>query len=131
MYCKQCGTELKENQDICLNCGVKVGAGNAYCQSCGVEVKPEQDYCLNCGVALKKEETKFLEGKLGGQDKIIIAIVCFFVGGFGIHNFMMGETKKGILRLLTCWFGLGGILALVDFVKILINTYVVDPDKYI
>ena len=60
-----------------------------------------------------------------------MAIICFLLGGFGIHNFMMGETKKGILRLVTCWCGVGGILALVDFVKILMDSYKCDPNALI
>ena len=51
------------------------------------------------------------------QKKLTMAIVCFFVGGLGIHRFMMGYTGIGILMLLTG--GLFGILALIDFVRIL------------
>ena len=58
----------------------------------------------------------------GGRDKLTVALICFFFGGLGIHNFMMGETKKGLLRIiLTLCFGLGAILALIDFVKILLD----------
>ena len=63
---------------------------------------------------------------------ILVAILlAFFLGGFGIHNFYLGETKKGILKICTCWIGVGGILALIDFIKMLIGSYVVDPDKLI
>tara|TARA_Y100000992_G_C21269207_1_gene495710 strand:- start:1513 stop:2658 length:1146 start_codon:yes stop_codon:yes gene_type:complete len=51
------------------------------------------------------------------QKKSTMAIVCFFVGGLGVHRFMMGYTGIGILMLLTG--GLFGILALIDFVRIL------------
>lgn len=81
---------------------------------------------MSCGVAIKKA------GDLGGKDKVTMALICFFLGGIGIHNFMMGETKKGITRIvasLCC--GLGGILALIDFIKILVDKYEVDPDKLI
>ena len=61
-----------------------------------------------------------------------MALICFFLGGLGIHNFMMGETKKGILRIvLSLCMGLGGILALIDFIKILTDKYVVEPEKLI
>ena len=45
-----------------------------------------------------------------------LAIVCFFVGGLGIHQFMLGNTGKGILYLFT--FGLCGIGVLIDFINI-------------
>lgn len=124
MYCKSCGKEMNDNQAICLNCGVKKGEGNAYCANCGQPVQPGADVCLNCGVAAKRS------GNYGGQDKTTMAILCFFLGGLGIHNFIMGETKKGIVKIAaSCCFGIGCILALIDFVKILTDSYVVDPDK--
>lgn len=62
----------------------------------------------------------------------MMALVCFFLGGIGIHNFIMGETKKGVMKIVTSFLcGIGGILALIDFVKILMGTYVVDPNKLI
>ena len=67
-------------------------------------------------------------------DRVIwIALgIGFFLGGIGIHNFMMGETKKGIFKIVMAFCcGIGGILALIDFVKILMDKYVVDPDKLI
>ena len=124
MYCKNCGEVMNDNQAICLKCGVKTGAGNAFCDNCGKPVDANADVCLSCGVALKKAND------LNGKDKIIIALVCFFLGGIGIHNFMLGETKKGIVKIiLTFCFGIGSILALIDLIKILLDKYVVDPDK--
>ncbi len=117
---------MNDNQAICLKCGVKVGEGNAYCANCGKEVAPNAEVCLNCGVAVKKAAANYL----GGKDKITMALICFFLGGLGIHNFMMGETKKGVVKIvLSCCVGIGGILALIDFIKILMDKYEVDPNK--
>ena len=46
-----------------------------------------------------------------------MSILCFLLGGLGIHRFMMGYTGIGILMLLTG--GVCGILTLVDFIRIL------------
>ena len=127
MYCKNCGETLNENQAICLKCGVKVGEGNAYCANCGEPIDANAEFCLKCGVAVKKAAAK---GDLAGKDKVTIALICFFFGGLGIHNFMMGENKKGIVKIvLSLCLGIGGILALIDFIKILMDSYVVDPEK--
>ncbi len=130
MFCKNCGKEMNDNQAICLNCGVKVGEGNAYCANCGNPVNPNADVCLNCGVAVKQAKKNGEDANyLNGQDKITMALVCFFLGGLGIHNFMMGEKKKGITRIiLTLLCGIGGIIALIDFIKILMGTYTYNPD---
>ena len=54
------------------------------------------------------------------QSKTTMAIVCFFLGGLGIHRFMMGYTGIGILMLLT--LGVFGILTLIDFIRILTDS---------
>lgn len=124
MYCKNCGEQMNDNQAICLKCGVKTGQGNLYCANCGKEVAPNSEVCLSCGVAIKNSSD------YGNYDKITIALICFFLGGIGIHNFMLGETKKGIVKIvLSFCFGIGAILALIDFIRILIDKYEVNPDK--
>lgn len=127
MFCKNCGEAMNDNQAICLKCGVKTGTGNAFCANCGNAVAPNADVCLSCGVAIKNA----VNGNyLNGKDKVTMALICFFLGGLGIHNFMLGETKKGILKIvLSFCAGIGGILALIDFVRILTDSYVVDPNK--
>lgn len=65
--------------------------------------------------AAQKAEQKSKKWKL--------VIVCFLFGGFGIHNFMMGETKKGVIKILLCWTGISAIIALVDLVKLLTDSY--------
>ncbi len=125
MFCKNCGKPMNDNQAICLECGVKVGDGNTFCANCGNTVAPGAEVCLSCGVAIKKAG-----GDFGKYDKVTIALVCFFLGGLGIHNFMLGETKKGIVKIvLSFCFYIGSILALIDFIKILMDKYEVNPDK--
>ena len=128
MFCRNCGKEMNDNQAICLNCGVKTGEGSAFCSNCGGAVAPGAEVCMNCGVAIKKAG---VAGGIDKDNKIVMALVCFFLGGLGIHNFMLGETKKGIVKIVASFcLGLGGILALIDFIKILMDKYVVDPEKF-
>ena len=130
MFCRNCGKEMNDNQAICLNCGVKTGEGSAFCSNCGGAVAPGAEVCMNCGVAIKKAG---VAGGIDKDNKIVMALVCFFLGGLGIHNFMLGETKKGIVKIVgtVVLCGIGGILALIDFIKILMDKYEVDPEKFI
>ncbi len=124
MYCKNCGEMMNDNQAICVKCGVKTGDGTNFCQNCGNPVAPGADVCLTCGVSTKKKD------ELAGKDKLTMALLCFFLGGWGVHNFIMGESKKGIFKIvMTFCFGIGAILALIDFVRILTDKYEVNPDK--
>ena len=127
MYCKNCGEAMNDNQAICLKCGVKVGDGASFCANCGQPIAANAEICMSCGVAQKKAG-----GDLNGQDKIVMILVCLFLGGLGIHNFMMGEAKKGVFKIIMSFCcGIGGILALIDLVKICMGTYVVDPNKLV
>lgn len=122
MYCRNCGEQMNENQAICVKCGVKKGDGNRFCANCGAGMDAAASVCMTCGVAAKKSG-------LGSHDKVTTALVCFFLGGFGVHNFMMGETKKGIVKIVSnILCGLGGLLALIDFIKILMDKYEINPD---
>ena len=144
MYCKNCGTMLNDNQEFCANCGVKAGGGGRFCQNCGGELMPGANVCEKCGAPVNNPETPpvtpppangqqngAVSGEyLNGKDKTTMAIICFLLGGLGIHNFMMGENKKGIVKIVaSLCFGVGYILAIIDFVKILTGSYVVDPEK--
>ncbi len=127
MYCKNCGEQINENQAVCVKCGVKVGTGTSFCANCGANLPANAAVCTACGVA-----TESKSNYLNGQDKIVMIIVCLFLGGLGIHNFMMGESKKGIFKIvMSLLCGIGGILALIDLVKICMGTYVVDPTKLV
>ena len=128
MYCKNCGEQMNDNQAICLKCGVKVEDGTKYCANCGAELNEGAEVCTACGVAVKKAEDK---SKLGGQDKLVMGLIAIFIGGLGIHNFMMGETKKGILKIvLSVACGIGAILGLIDGIRILMDKYTVDATKF-
>ncbi len=52
------------------------------------------------------------------QSKIGMILICFFVGGLGIHRYLMGY-KNWWLMLIT--FGGCGIWTLVDFIRIIVG----------
>lgn len=67
--------------------------------------------------------------KLGGRNKLIALILCLLFGTWGVHNFYLGDIKKGIIRLAFFWCGIGTILAIIDFIKLLTDSYTVQSYK--
>ena len=48
-------------------------------------------------------------------------LLCFFLGGLGIHRFYVGKVGTGILQILT--LGGLGIWALIDFIMIIMGKF--------
>jgi TM2 domain-containing membrane protein YozV len=121
MYCKNCGKEMSEQADVCVNCGTSAQKGDSYCCNCGAEMSQGADYCVKCGKAVKAAP------KTGEKSKIAAGLLALFFGGLGVHDFYLGYTGRGIAKiclvlgsLLT--LGLTGIACsawvIVDIVKI-------------
>ena len=58
--------------------------------------------------------------KEGDKSWIGAVLLCFFLGGLGIHRFYLGYVWQGVVQLLTA--GGCGIWALIDFIRILMKT---------
>lgn len=50
------------------------------------------------------------------EDKLIDLLICFFLGGLGVHRFLKGYTLSGILWL--CTVGLFGVGVIIDVIYI-------------
>lgn len=103
MFCKKCGNQLQDGQQVCLNCGTIV------------------DDVLKKEVAPSSSKSKVVAGILG-----------VLLGSFGVHNFYLGYNGKAVTQLLitvlSC-FILSGISGLWGFIEgILILTGNIDTD---
>lgn len=63
------------------------------------------------------------------KDFIAVLLICFFLGGFGIHRFYVGKIGTGILQLLT--LGGFGIWVLIDFIMIAVGSFTDSEGRYI
>lgn len=69
-----------------------------YCSNCGKELKEGADICLNCGKIINnKNNYNYMSG---GKSRIAAGILAILLGAFGIHNFYLGYTGKAITQLL-------------------------------
>lgn len=140
MFCRNCGNEMDSNAAVCVKCGFKKGQGDRFCQNCGKETQSGQSVCLGCGFKLDGGSISYRNGAVNSdgsvpEDKRVICAVLALLFSFGVHNFILGETKKGILKivltvLVFTWI-VAAVLSLIDAIKLFMRTYEVDIEKYI
>jgi len=118
MYCTNCGNPMDSMASVCVKCGFGKGVGRNYCANCAAQIVPEAAACLHCGMGVVNTTEQ--------KSKMTAGILGILVGGWGVHNFYLGYTGKGIAQIfLSFCFGIGYIWGLIEGIMILtgsINT---------
>jgi TM2 domain-containing membrane protein YozV/Tfp pilus assembly protein PilE len=68
-------------------------------------------------------------GPVSPKSRTVVALLCFFLGGLGIHRFYLGKILTGILMFIT--LGGLGIWTLVDLFISLFGTYTDSKGLYV
>lgn len=62
------------------------------------------------------------------KSKMVAGLLGLFLGAYGIHNFYLGNTKKGIIQIVvtivTC--GIGGLWGFIEGIMILCGKVTTD-----
>ena len=118
--CKSCGTVVDDNVQNCPNCGAVIEAAMPQQPE---QPQPQQQYQQPAPGAYQQPQ----QGMPGQKSKLVAGLLGIFLGAWGIHNFYLGNSKKGIIQIVvsivTC--GVGGIWGLIEGIMILagsINT---------
>jgi len=142
MFCKNCGNPIDPGAAICVKCGFAKGTGTNFCHNCGNALTPGAAFCTRCGYAVNsapKAANDPISAFLAGpKSKLIAGLLGIFLGGWGVHNFYLGFTKKGVIQLVL-WVGGGlitcglaslaaGIWGLIEGVQILTGEIKVDAN---
>ena len=82
----------------------------ACCFACGTLTDARAEVCPKCGV---RQPQHFAAT---GKDRITAAVLAFFLGGFGVHHFYLGNTVQGVIYLLFFWTLIPYIISFIEFI---------------
>ena len=85
-----------------------------YCANCGAEINDNAVVCVKCGCAVNAPKAKAVNPNKSDKEWLTTLLLCFFLGGLGIHRFYTGHMGTAIVQLLTC--GGCGIWELIEFI---------------
>ncbi|MFZ3482168.1 NINE protein [Sphingomonas sp. 3-13AW] len=88
------------------------------CRECRAHISPKAPACPHCGA----RQTNGTE-----KNRVVAALLAFFLGGIGIHRFYLGRSVSGVLYLLFCWTFIPGFLGLIETVRLLLMS----DDKFL
>ena len=99
-----------------------------YCQKCGMQLDNSQAFCPGCGTSVNGESQNGSTNiNPEAKSKMAAALLGIFLGSWGIHNFYLGNTSRGIIQIVVtiCTCGIGGLWGFIEGIMILagsINT---------
>ena len=97
MFCRNCGKEVPQSAAACPGCGVPPLSQKKFCRNCGTETQPIQAMCLKCGAGLAQPGPN--------EKKILAGILGILLGSLGIHKFILGYTREGVIMILITLVG--------------------------
>ena len=110
MFCKNCGKEVEKNAVACMGCGCDPLKGEKFCRYCGSSLNPGQIVCVKCGRAVRRQGDGGVTGE-SPKSRTTAALLAIFLGGFGVHEFYLGNSNSAIIRLVV--YIVGGVLMCV------------------
>lgn len=89
-------------------------ADQIFCRECGEGMHRTAPTCPSCGAVQRGRGMR--RGSGIGKSRLTAALLAFFLGGFGVHRFYLGQVAAGTLYLLFFWTLIPGLIALVEFI---------------
>ena len=112
----------------CPNCGASTDG--KYCEYCGTKLESSnQTIIINNYYGTNDQQAggnppeyyNTYPEVISGKNRLVVFLLCLFVGVFGVHYFYVGKIGMGILYLFTG--GLFGIGWLVDIIRTASGTF--------
>lgn len=95
--------------------------GMVFCRGCGKEIHDTAVSCPMCGAVQTVSQPGPVQ--VSASDKRILPafLMCFFLGGLGIHRFYVGKIGTGIAMILT--LGGLGVWVIIDLIILAMGNF--------
>ena len=136
MYCKNCGKEVEDGQELCVNCRpADTKVEEVVVEEVVTEVNgPIKETVVAETVNQNQTNSNNVSENAGFKSRMAAGLFGIFLGAFGVHNFYLGYTGKAVAQLLitvlTCGMlsFVSGIWGLVEGILILTDKSYVDAE---
>ncbi|MBR5350595.1 MAG: TM2 domain-containing protein [Prevotella sp.] len=99
--------------------------GIKFCPNCGIDYtlsencksSPDQSQPTIVYVQAPQQQSVYVH-KIE-KSKGVALLLCFFLGGLGIHQFYLGNTVQGVFYLIFSWTCIPALIAIIDFIILL------------
>lgn len=106
-------------------------ADEKFCSECGSAIKAKAEICPKCGVRQSGSSGNPLGNTTAnGRNRMVAALLAFFLGGIGGQKFYLGKTTQGVLCLLFFWTFIPAILGFIEFILLLLMNDEAFAQKY-
>ena len=85
-----------------------------FCFRCGKSIDNLAEICPHCGVRQQSATSR------SGKNKLVAALLAFFLGWIGIHKFYLGRNGWGLLYLLFSWTFIPAFISFFECIRYLI-----------
>lgn len=126
MYCRECGNEVNDKAEICINCGVRPLNGNNFCQACGAETRKEQEFCIKCGAKLIRKKQL---SSLNDNPSLLVnlASCCFPIVGLVLY-LVWRDEKPRTAKSVCIWGVVGFVIISVFYIFMAILGFIVESE---
>jgi hypothetical protein len=88
----------------------------AFCENCGKQLSDLAPVCPECG-----HPQNLSDSYKSPKEHTVVALLCFFMGGLGVHRFYVGKIATGLIQLFT--LGLLGVWTVIDMMMLGFGTF--------
>ena len=105
MFCKSCGKEIPEGQELCDECATKATENVVEGATVENNTSSNETQAQEGTVVNNTYNANNSNQNPNAKSKMAAGLLGIFLGSLGIHNFYLGYTTKAIVQLLVTLLG--------------------------